>query len=54
LIVITHRLASIAWMNRIVVLDQGRMIASGHHNVLHANSNAYRKLYEADPATMIM
>jgi len=54
LIVITHRLASIAWMNRIIVLDRGRMVASGDHNVLHANSTAYRKLYKADPATMVM
>lgn len=54
LIVITHRLASIAWMNRIVVLDRGRMVASGQHHVLHANSTVYRKLYEADPATMVM
>lgn len=54
LIVITHRLASVAWMNRIVVLERGRMVASGKHDVLHANSSVYRKLYEANPATMVM
>jgi len=46
-IIITHRLASITWMKRIVVLDRGQLVATGDHELLHAESVLYRKLFES-------
>lgn len=54
LVIITHRLASIAWMNRIVVLDHGQVVATGDHTALRGDSPLYRQLYEAHPAPMAM
>jgi ABC-type bacteriocin/lantibiotic exporter with double-glycine peptidase domain len=49
LIVITHRLASVAWMKRIIVLDQGQIAAAGEHDDLCEHSPLYRRLYQANP-----
>ncbi len=48
LIIITHRLRSIANMNRIVVLNQGQITATGDHAVLSECSPLYQRLYEAN------
>jgi len=48
LVIISHRVASIAWMERIVVFDGGRITASGTHNDLYAESESYRRLYESN------
>jgi ATP-binding cassette subfamily B protein len=45
LIVISHRLASLQWMDRIVVLDQGQIVATGNHVTLNERSQIYRHLY---------
>jgi ABC-type bacteriocin/lantibiotic exporter with double-glycine peptidase domain len=45
LIIISHRLSSISWMNRIVVLDAGRIVDIGPHDDLFSTSAFYRKLY---------
>jgi len=50
LVVITHRLASIAWMERIVVLDRGHLVAIGDHRILSSESVLYRTLCESQPA----
>jgi ABC-type cobalamin transport system ATPase subunit len=47
LIVISHRLSSIAWGNRFVLLDRGRIIESGNHEHLYAQSPLYRSLFDA-------
>jgi ABC-type bacteriocin/lantibiotic exporter with double-glycine peptidase domain len=52
LIVITHRLASVAWMKRIIVLDQGQIAATGEHDHLYEHSPLYRRLYQASPLTV--
>lgn len=54
LIIITHRLASIAWMNRILVLEEGQVVAAGSHTALREDSPLYRKLYEMNPETLVM
>ncbi len=54
LIIITHRLASISWMKRIIVLDHGHVVAAGDHASLHTESTLYRTLYDAHPATLVM
>lgn len=45
LITIAHRLSTIKDADRIFVLNNGRIIASGRHNELMRESEIYRKLY---------
>ncbi|MGA5566667.1 ABC transporter ATP-binding protein [Streptomyces platensis] len=44
LLVIAHRLSTVQHADRIVVLENGRSVASGHHEELLANSPSYRAL----------
>jgi ATP-binding cassette subfamily B protein len=43
-IVIAHRLATIRAADRIVVMEQGRIVEQGSHDVLSANSGLYARL----------
>jgi subfamily B ATP-binding cassette protein MsbA len=43
---IAHRFSSIRHATRILVFDQGRIIADGPHETLHSSSPAYRDLYD--------
>jgi ATP-binding cassette subfamily B protein len=43
-LVIAHRLATIQKLKRIVVLDEGRMVAEGGHDALVANGGLYARL----------
>jgi ATP-binding cassette, subfamily B, bacterial len=46
-IVIAHRLSTIAHMDRIVVLDQGRIVEEGTHRELLGNSGGlYGRLWQ--------
>ncbi|MEN8137669.1 MAG: ABC transporter ATP-binding protein [Bacteroidota bacterium] len=45
-IVIAHRLATIRKANRIIVLDNGKVVETGSHEELYAKNGFYRKLYE--------
>lgn len=47
LILISHRLSSLAWVDRFVMLDRGGIAGSGTHGELYAQSALYRSLYEA-------
>jgi ABC-type multidrug transport system fused ATPase/permease subunit len=47
IIVISHRLRSLAWVDRFVLLDRGRIAAEGTHSVLYAQSALYRSLFDA-------
>jgi ATP-binding cassette subfamily B multidrug efflux pump len=44
-IAIAHRLSTIARMDRIVVLDQGRVAEEGTHDVLLARGGIYARLW---------
>ena len=54
IIVISHRIRSLAWVNRFVLLDQGRIVATGTHSTLYAQSPLYRALFDAPVQDMIM
>jgi ABC-type multidrug transport system fused ATPase/permease subunit len=47
IIVISHRLRSLAWVDRFVLLDHGRIAAVGAHSVLYEQSALYRSLSDA-------
>ncbi len=44
-IAIAHRLSTIAAMDRLVVLDQGRIVEQGNHQTLLANKGLYANLW---------
>ena len=45
-IVIAHRLSTVVNANRILVMDQGRIVATGRHAELLARPGIYRDLYQ--------
>jgi ABC-type multidrug transport system fused ATPase/permease subunit len=45
-IIITHRLASLALADRIVVIEDGQIVDIGRHEELLAKSGLYRRLYQ--------
>jgi ATP-binding cassette subfamily B protein len=45
-IVVAHRLSTIAHLDRILVFDQGRVIEDGTHSQLLANGGAYYRLWK--------
>jgi len=46
MILISHRLRSLTWTDRIIVLDAGRVVSDGTHEELYQKSELYRELYE--------
>jgi ABC-type bacteriocin/lantibiotic exporter with double-glycine peptidase domain len=47
IIVISHRIRSLAWVDRFVLLDQGRIVVTGTHSDLFVQSALYRSLLDA-------
>lgn len=47
LIVISHRIPSVTWMDRLVLLDGGKIAAVGAHRELYAQSAFYSALFRA-------
>jgi ATP-binding cassette subfamily B protein len=52
-VLITHRLSSARFADRIVVLDKGRVICSGKHENLMNYSSFYKKMYMAQKSQYI-
>lgn len=46
-IAIAHRLSTLHRADRLVVLDRGRVVEEGSHDVLMAQQGAYYNLYQA-------
>ena len=44
-ILITHRISQIRWADLIVVMDQGRVVASGNHTTLLQTSPHYQRIF---------
>jgi ATP-binding cassette, subfamily B, bacterial MsbA len=46
LLIITHRLSAITWVDRIIVLVGGSIVATGTHDTLLETSSVYKSLFE--------
>ena len=47
---ISHQLSAAAACDRILVLDEGRLVQEGHHNALLEQPGTYRRLWEREQA----
>jgi ABC-type bacteriocin/lantibiotic exporter with double-glycine peptidase domain len=47
MILISHRVAALSWVNRIIVLDHGRIVEDGTHDYLLQRGGIYRALYNS-------
>jgi ABC-type bacteriocin/lantibiotic exporter with double-glycine peptidase domain len=47
LIVISHRISSLTWVDRFVLIDRGRIAGVGPHSLLYVQSQLYRALYHS-------
>lgn len=52
ILIIAHRLSTIINSNRILFVDDGKIVAEGTHEYLLANNSNYRKLYEKENKQM--
>ena len=53
MLVIAHRLSTIIDMDRIVVMDQGKILAQGSHNELLKRCALYQQMWDEFHATRL-
>ncbi|MFZ0427819.1 MAG: ABC transporter ATP-binding protein [Acidobacteriota bacterium] len=53
-LVIAHRLSTVRLADRIVVLNQGKIVEQGNHDTLMQRSGIYRRLYELQFADLVV
>ena len=49
-LMISHQLSAAAACDRVLVLEDGKLVQSGHHNVLLEQAGTYRRLWEREQA----
>jgi ABC-type multidrug transport system fused ATPase/permease subunit len=52
MVVVSHRIRSLAWLDRFVLLDQGQIVATDTHSALYTQSALYRSLFDASNREM--
>jgi ATP-binding cassette subfamily B protein len=50
ILMISHQLSAAAACDRILVLDDGRLVQQGHHDLLLREPGTYRRLWEREQA----
>jgi ABC-type multidrug transport system fused ATPase/permease subunit len=45
LLLISHRLPALTWVDQLFLLDRGKLVASGSHTTLYRENQLYRELY---------
>jgi ABC-type multidrug transport system fused ATPase/permease subunit len=48
-VIISHRLKSLTWVDRFILLDAGAVVGEGDHSTLLRESRLYRTLFDAEP-----
>jgi ABC-type multidrug transport system fused ATPase/permease subunit len=48
-LIISHRLKSLSWVDRFIVLEAGRIVGEGNHSTLLRENRLYRTLLDAEP-----
>lgn len=51
ILMISHQLSAAAACDRILVLEEGRLVQQGHHSALLAQAGTYRRLWDREQAT---
>ena len=54
MIVIAHRLSTLIHMDRIIVLENGKIVEDGSHNYLIKNEGIYKKLWDSQVGGFIV
>jgi ABC-type multidrug transport system fused ATPase/permease subunit len=47
-VLVSHRLRSLTWVDRMILMDSGKIVAQGSHAALYRDSALYRKLFETE------
>ena len=50
IVMISHQLSAAAACDRVLVMENGRIVQQGHHNALIATAGVYRRLWERQQA----
>jgi ATP-binding cassette subfamily B protein len=50
-LMISHQLSAAAACDRVLVLEEGRLVQQGHHSELLAERGTYRRLWDREQAT---